>query len=418
MDKIYWEGTHRVRHPRDTLTAIRPLLSRYGITRLADVTGLDDIGIPVVMAVRPLALTLSVSQGKGASLDAARVSGAMEAIEMWHGEHAVPAAEIANTPADDLALPYPVTALEQHKGSLLTDHTRLDWIPARSAVDDTPTLVPRQAVRIGRDVRAEWRIYMLTASSNGLASGNTRPEALIHGLYEVVERDVTSRLSPTAHRQHIDPRSVDDPHCAGLIEQAHAAGAWLELVHLPNRFAIPCLVAYLWREDHAAAMVSGSGAHSDPAVALSRAISEAAQSRLTHIAGSRDDIHPVVYRDGHYTRPRTIAPLVTWAQIRASYRDWFRTDQDEAHWLAHRVATVAGFEPLAIDLTWGLHAREEFSVVKICAPGLVYNARHEIPRPQHREAIWTALGLVEAGFSRFPVLVWCGLPHSPGRSRR
>ncbi|MCI0685909.1 MAG: YcaO-like family protein [Sporichthyaceae bacterium] len=382
MDKLFWTGTHRVRHPADTLAAIRPLLADYGITRLADVTGLDDIGVPVVMAVRPLALTLSVSQGKGATLDAARVSGAMEAIEMWHGEHAVPTAAIPDVPATGLDLPYPVTALEQHEGSLLTGHTRLDWIPARSVIDGTATWVPRQAVRIGRDVRAQWRIYMLTASSNGLASGNTRAEALIHGLYEVVERDVTSSLTSTTHRDHIDPHTVDDPHCAELVDRIHAAGAWLELVHLPNRFRVPCMVAYLWREDHGAAMVSGSGAHSDPAVALSRAITEAVQSRLTHIAGSRDDINPVVYHDGHYTRPRTTAALVGWRQIRAGYRDRFTTDDAEAGWLARRVAAVSGWHPLVVDLSWGPHAREEFAVVKICAPGLVYNARHEIPRPQ------------------------------------
>jgi ribosomal protein S12 methylthiotransferase accessory factor len=34
----------------------------------------------------------------------------------------------------------------------------------------------------------------------------------------------------------------------------------------------------------------GSGCHPDPAVALSRALTEAAQSRLTYISGARDDL--------------------------------------------------------------------------------------------------------------------------------
>jgi ribosomal protein S12 methylthiotransferase accessory factor len=147
---------------------------------------------------------------------------------------------------------------------------------------------------------------LLTASSNGLASGNTRSEALVHALYEVIERDATSALGdqPTHERTYIDPATVTEPYCAALIERITAAGAWLELVQAPSSFGVPAFAAYLWHEDAAAAMVVGSGAHSDPAVALSRAITEAAQSRLTFIAGSRDDIVTSTYlpADG-FTRP-------------------------------------------------------------------------------------------------------------------
>ena len=57
-----------------------------GITRLADVTGLDRIGVPVFQAIRPLSRSVSVSQGKGLDPDAARASALMEAVETWHAE--------------------------------------------------------------------------------------------------------------------------------------------------------------------------------------------------------------------------------------------------------------------------------------------------------------------------------------------
>lgn len=57
-----------------------------GITRIADVTGLDDIGVPVVAVVRPNSRSLSVSQGKGVDLAAAKASGVMESIERYHAE--------------------------------------------------------------------------------------------------------------------------------------------------------------------------------------------------------------------------------------------------------------------------------------------------------------------------------------------
>lgn len=387
MRKAYFDGTHRTRHPDQTWEAIRPLLMAYGITRVADVTGLDDLGIPVTMAVRPLARTLSVAQGKGATLAAARVSGAMEAIEAWHGERAVPTADV-RAPADDLALPYPVTALESHPGSLVTGRTVLDWITACSAPAGEPVLVPAACVQLGREAHGQWRLHLPSASTNGLASGNTRAEAVVHALAELIERDTISALTDRRGRGRlIDPDSIEDEHCAALISRVRAAGAWLELWHLPNRFNVPVMSCYLWREDQPALLVSGSGAHLDPHVALSRAITEAAQSRLTQITGSREDIHPAAYRPSVHRGPQPATSRGTgWAQVAAQHTTGFATDDGEAEHLAARIKAVTGYSPLVVDLTHGLHQRREFAVVKVLAPTLRYDARHVIPRPAQEAA--------------------------------
>src|SRR5262245_6907217 len=79
-------GTHRACSPEQTLHAYRPFMPRFGITRLANVTGLDVVGIPVYMCVRPNSRNLSVSQGKGLDVASAKVSALMESIEGWHAE--------------------------------------------------------------------------------------------------------------------------------------------------------------------------------------------------------------------------------------------------------------------------------------------------------------------------------------------
>ena len=53
---------------------------------MADVTALDVLGVPVYQAVRPASRNLAVSQGKGATAAAARVSAVMEGFELWHAE--------------------------------------------------------------------------------------------------------------------------------------------------------------------------------------------------------------------------------------------------------------------------------------------------------------------------------------------
>ena len=51
--KHYRGGTHRALSPAETLERFLPLRREMGITRLANVTGLDVLGIPVYMACRP-----------------------------------------------------------------------------------------------------------------------------------------------------------------------------------------------------------------------------------------------------------------------------------------------------------------------------------------------------------------------------
>ena len=82
--------------PAETLARLKPLPPKMGITRLANVTGLDVIGIPVVMSVRPCSRSLSVSQGKGLDLDSAKVSAAMESVEGYHAERVTGPLELAS----------------------------------------------------------------------------------------------------------------------------------------------------------------------------------------------------------------------------------------------------------------------------------------------------------------------------------
>src|SRR5437879_13761819 len=84
--KILREGTHRAESLQKTLEHVSRLAPVMGITRVANVTGLDPVGIPVVMVCRPNSRSVAVSQGKGIDLPGARVSGLMEAAELYHAE--------------------------------------------------------------------------------------------------------------------------------------------------------------------------------------------------------------------------------------------------------------------------------------------------------------------------------------------
>src|SRR5580700_11508074 len=86
LPKRFRRGTHRTTAPEETLARVRPYAARMGITRLGNITGLDRIGIPVAIAVRPNSRSASVSQGKGLDLPQAMASALMEACEGFHAE--------------------------------------------------------------------------------------------------------------------------------------------------------------------------------------------------------------------------------------------------------------------------------------------------------------------------------------------
>ncbi|MGV3625647.1 MAG: hypothetical protein ACO1OB_32855 [Archangium sp.] len=69
---------------------IEALARKFGVTRLARLTGLDRLGVEVVGAVRPRGHVLQVSQGKGRTLEEARWRALSEAIELTAAESPEP----------------------------------------------------------------------------------------------------------------------------------------------------------------------------------------------------------------------------------------------------------------------------------------------------------------------------------------
>jgi len=299
--KVYRGGTHRSRLPEETLRAFLPHAARMGITRLANVTGLDSIGIPVYMACRPLSRSIAVSQGKGLTPLEAKVSAFMEAAETWHGETIALPLKMASF--DELRRGHRVIGIDGLPRSRLGEFDprhQLLWIEGESLSDGTPFWVPLELVSTNYTLPQPQGSFAFAANTNGLASGNTVEEAALHALCELIERDALSlwRLGgePARAAAKLDPVSVDSPACRDLLAHYAAAGLDVGLWEVTSDIGVPvfcCAVAE--RSDVAVEAELGAGCHPDREIALLRALTEAAQSRTTRIAGSRDDYVPESY---------------------------------------------------------------------------------------------------------------------------
>jgi YcaO-like protein with predicted kinase domain len=294
------DGTHRAAALAQTWRRFSPLGRHIGLTRLADLTGLDTLGIPVVSAIRPMGRSLSTQQGKGLSLLAARVSALMESIETWHAEHLELPVRRASAKALRRGVAVaPVTRLPRMPGGrgALTEAV-LPWVEGFELVSARPMWVPHEAVTL--DCVFGSRAPRFDVSSNGLASGNCLVEAIVHGLCEVIERDAEARWRRDGGQRRLVLDSVRDPDCVELIARCTRAGTRVVVWDLTSDVGVPVFGCAILEDPEAPAwrplgVYQGFGCHLAPEIALSRALTEAAQTRLTYIAGGRDDFFPFDY---------------------------------------------------------------------------------------------------------------------------
>jgi ribosomal protein S12 methylthiotransferase accessory factor len=376
--KGYRLGTHRAVSPAETIARVTPFLDEMGITRVANVTGLDRIDIPVVMVVRPNSRSLAVSQGKGLDLDAAKASGLMESIETWHAERiklAVRYATFAEIDGEHATVD--IEALPQIREGRFHDQRRMLWIEGRNLVDGRSVWVPYEMVHTDYTHPVPPGHGCFPCSTNGLASGNHALEATCHAICEVIERDATSVWhhlpQPVLEQTRVMSDSIDDPACRDVLGRFDAAGLDVAAWDVTTDVGVPsfyCLITE--RDGQDGHLGAGAGCYPSRDVALLRALTEAAQTRLTYISGSRDDLLPDEFTPGGVSEKVDDArnligrqpPMRDFRQIPTRTADTF---EDDLAWLIDRLRAVGVEQVVAVDLT-----RPEIgiSVVRAIIPGL------------------------------------------------
>jgi YcaO-like protein with predicted kinase domain len=178
----------------------------------------------VVMVSRPNARSLSVSQGKGLDLDAAKASGVMESVEHYHAESILLPLKLASY--RELRVGHRVVDVDQlprAQDSHFHPDLRLLWIEGDDWLQGERVWAPFQMVHLAHTPNMSYDLKSFDASSNGLASGNHPLEAASHAICEVVERDAHYRFTTLAEAgqesRRIDLDSIDHPDCRDLLER-------------------------------------------------------------------------------------------------------------------------------------------------------------------------------------------------------
>jgi YcaO-like protein with predicted kinase domain len=382
--KSYKHGTHRTAAPEDTLARVAPVARQIGITRVGNVTGLDCIGIPVTVAVRPNSRSFSVSQGKGLLLPEALASATMEAIELFHGEHLREHARVASFRALSAASRAVSPASLSGTGIPLGEQTEIAWLEGYDLLGSESCWVPWEVVHTDYTLPTDHSGEHFLSGTNGLASGNHLVEAISSAICELVERDAVALWhAPDIHaraRCRLDPASVTDADCRGLFAIYARADITPRLWNVTSDIGIPAFICDIPAptEDPSVALrrFRGAGCHPNRSIALSRAMTEAAQTRLTYIAGIRDDLHD--YAESSKDKlGAALLDAMSEAAPPVIFEDIANHDADDVladvRWELECLRAAGLTTAVAVDLT-----RPEFGipVVRMIVPGLEWDCTH------------------------------------------
>jgi ribosomal protein S12 methylthiotransferase accessory factor len=396
MAKHRYDGTYPSVPPQQTLERVTPFLPAMGITRIANVTYLDTVDIPVVMVCRPNSRSLSVSQGKGLTLAAAKASGVMESIENYHAETIThPLKLMSYNDVRKVSCVADIEKLPYLSDSSFSFESRILWVEGYDLIQKQSTWIPYQKISMDTTAPPISDYNYFEVSTTGLASGNSMLEAIVHGINEAVERDATFLWylsSPEAQPgRRIDLGTVDDAACRTILGKYEAAEIDVAVWDITSDIGLCTFLCIITeRTDQVMRPIypsSGMGCHTVRSVALLRALTEAAQSRLTAIAGSRDDVFRDQYEDlRNIDVLRELRTQMVYDGPRLDFRNcpsWENATLNADLTLQLQRLQSAGIEQvIAVDLT-----KPEFNipVVHVVIPGLqdlAHTPTTYVPRAQ------------------------------------
>jgi len=333
-------GTTRIKPVQQTLKEIYPIVTKIGVTRLADITEMDVLKIPNYSAVLPGTEDyIWVYSGKGPTRDHARASALMESIERYC---ALPSGSPANMIQGSykvLSNKYKILHPRSVVEPMLYDYNEemiMDYLVGSELSTNEALLVPAPIALFRYSAKYPAVNPFAFHHTNGLASGNVIEEAICHSLCEVIERDAISlaqlkasaaqyhvlkslgnylgsngfAVSPTLANEYVDDNSIfPDVDISGLnfepisilVSKFNKHGIPLIIKNVTSEIGIPTFNAASieWITHDYGYLAEGHGAHPDARIALMRAITEVAQTRAANIQGARDDLRKIPYGENN-----------------------------------------------------------------------------------------------------------------------
>jgi ribosomal protein S12 methylthiotransferase accessory factor len=275
----------RFRPASDTIALISKYIKQAGITRLADLTYLDDSSdLEIFSAIRPNAKSITISMGKSLQKNEAQCAALMESIETYFAEEVKPTK--INVSQDDLAknddLFLNLNKLDY--GATVLNKQNLDWCLGRTLISNKEIYIPHIALSLDSNLLLS---KIFGQNSDGIASGSNYKEALIYSFLELIERNSTKSAIKT-ELKHVDSK---------IFSSVNMSKISVSFYSYDNIFNLPVIECNILNNDPLdnQSIVAGYSCHFSKHEAVIKAFIEAIQSKVGIISGARDDLDPHCY---------------------------------------------------------------------------------------------------------------------------
>lgn len=273
----------------ETGSRLTAAAEQFGVARFGSITQLDSLGVHTATAIRrdPVGESISVCTGKGGSEREALVGALAEALERFCAEPR-DRVLVQFAAADDLE--GQSLAPERFAGVEPTTNC-LDWCLGWEFATGLPTWIPANAVFFPY-LPSAGAERLFASQTTGLSCGSSILEASVFAALECIERDAYSRglaLASVAQGHRVPV--VSDRSVRALLPDTiatfHARGIQFLVRDLTCDTKVP---TYLCTIFDGAIGHYGVAARPEAWRAVTAAVEEACQSRLTDIQGAREDL--------------------------------------------------------------------------------------------------------------------------------
>jgi ribosomal protein S12 methylthiotransferase accessory factor len=365
-----------------------------GVTRVGMIGELSHVGgVQVAQAARPgNSWSSSYGSGKSFSKPGAIVGSILEETEKWAQEQFNPderqlrfatfeelEGSVDAVAPDMLDLPF---------DSVYAPDLPMAWYPCEDLLSAKSVLVPLDVLRMARgkhDICYTQRGARKHLVTNGLGSGFTQAEALLHATCEFVERHalhiaelyLSNPGGLGAHPYRFVDLSTVSDRVDTLVRRLSESGGCVRVLDVTSDVNIPTFLATITRDLKRA---DGHAAHPNPRTAVEMALLEAAQTISSFAAGGREDLTIHARSLGRHERPRPthIGDACFWldpdhaAVPLDSIVGCVSMDiAEELRWCLARVRSAGIERVLALNLS--APAIEPACVVRVMIPGLESN---------------------------------------------
>ncbi|HKX21513.1 MAG TPA: YcaO-like family protein [Nitrososphaeraceae archaeon] len=408
--KLRGKLSSRIKPVEETIKTILPVSSSIGITRLADITNMDILGIPNFSAVLPGTEDyIWVYNGKGATRMDAKASALMESIERYSSLPSGNRKKMIQGSYNELSKVsktlHPSNVVEP---TILEydDEMIMDFLSGYDLANNEWILIPAPLALFRYSPKPPAINPFAYHHTNGLASGNVLEEAICHSLCELIERDATSlaelnasalpynflrtmtkylsenglQIDPVDGTEFVDDDSkypdvdisnIDFKPISNLVKKFNDAKIPLIIKDITSPIGVPTFNASSieWISEDYGYLAEGHGTHPDARIALLRAITEVSQTRAANIQGARDDLRKISYGNSNSNEKKTWQFMKSRNTIKFLDIESFINDDilDDINFILSRLVSNGLNQIIVVDLT---NPQIMIPVVRTIVPGL------------------------------------------------